>query len=217
MYIIIIGCGRMGSTLAKELSIEGHDIVIIDRDREKLDILGSGFNGHRIKGIEFDNDILLDAGINKADLFLAMTQDDNINITGAQFAKNVYKVPRVIARLCDPNREYIYNKLSIETICPTRLGAHMLKARIISMDLEVVASLSDDIDIIRIPISKEQHKSVIEIESKYSCSVVGIIRNGKTSLPRKDDSLYVGDSIICSINKKHRQKLISALTKEMTI
>lgn len=216
MYIIIIGCGRMGSTLAKELSLEGHDVSIIDRDKERLNVLGSGFNGQRIKGIEFDNDVLLDAGIERADVFLAMTPDDNINITAAQIAQNLYTVPRVIARICDPSKDYIYEKLSIETICPTRLGAYILKGRITSGEIQVIASLNHDVEILRIAISKNRHKSVKEIEDKYSCIISGIVRGSHAILPKADDSINIGDVIVCTIDVKNKQRLISAFVKEMT-
>src|SRR5665647_2243096 len=85
MHIIIIGCGKLGSTLAKELSIAGHDISIIDHDNERLNVLGSGFNGLKIKGIEYDNDHLIEAGIKNADFVLAVTPDDNLNITAVSY------------------------------------------------------------------------------------------------------------------------------------
>lgn len=130
MYIIIIGCGRLGSTLAKELSNTSHDIAIIDRDSERLSSLGSGFNGMRIKGIEFDKDNLVDAGIQKAHAVLVLTPDDNINITVALIAKKIYNVPRIIARINDPGRKYIYDKLEIETINPTQISAKILEKKI---------------------------------------------------------------------------------------
>ena len=81
MNIIIVGCGRIGSILANELSDAGHNISIIDRDSERLGVLGNGYNGVKIKGIEYDNDILLEAGIETADVMLAVTPDENVNIT----------------------------------------------------------------------------------------------------------------------------------------
>lgn len=123
MNIIIIGCGRLGSTLANELSDAGHNISIIDRDNDRLNILGSGYNGLKIKGIEYDNDILKEAGISSADVVLAVSQDENVNITVSLIAKKIYKVPRIIARIVNPSREYIYDKLEIETINLTQLGA----------------------------------------------------------------------------------------------
>lgn len=131
MYIVIIGCGRLGSNLAMELSSEGHDVVIIDNVEENLERLGSGFNGIRIKGVEFDNSILLEAGISNADVFLAMTPDDNINIMASQIARNIHGVRKVIARVSDPSREFIYNTLGIETINTVKLGAELIKNKIL--------------------------------------------------------------------------------------
>jgi trk system potassium uptake protein len=130
MNIIIIGCGRLGSTLANELSDAGHNISIIDRDNDRLNILGSGYNGLKIKGIEYDNDILKEAGITSADVLLAVSQDENVNITVSLIAKKIYKVPRIIARILNPSREYIYDKLEIETINLTLLGADIFKDKL---------------------------------------------------------------------------------------
>jgi trk system potassium uptake protein TrkA len=130
MYIIIIGCGRLGSMLAEDLSDSGHNISIIDREAKNLAALGSGFNGLRIKGIEFDNDILIEAGIKNADYIISATPDDNINITVALIAKKIFKVPRIIARINDPKKKRVYDGLGIETINPTELSVYILKSRI---------------------------------------------------------------------------------------
>ncbi|MFZ3130677.1 MAG: TrkA family potassium uptake protein [Desulfosporosinus sp.] len=130
MYIIIIGCGRLGSMLAEELSDAGHDISIVDRDSKKFTILGSGFNGRTIRGIEFDNDILVEAGIKQTDFIVSVTSDDNINITVSLIAKKIFNVPRIIARINDPGKKSIYEMLEIETVNLTELGAYILKSRI---------------------------------------------------------------------------------------
>jgi trk system potassium uptake protein TrkA len=130
MNIIIIGCGRLGSTLANEVSEAGHNISVIDRDNDRLNRLGSGYNGLKIKGIEYDNDILKEAGISSADVLLAVSQDENVNITVCLIAKKIYKVPRIIARILNPSREYIYDKLEIETINLTLLGADIFKDKL---------------------------------------------------------------------------------------
>ncbi|SHH44585.1 potassium channel family protein [Clostridium grantii] len=138
MYILIIGCGRLGSSLAKDLVSQGHDISIIDKNATNLDRLGSGFNGRRVKGIEIDQDLLLEAGIDKADVFLAMTPDDNINIMASQIAKNIFGVKRVIARVFEPSKEHIYIKLGIETVNITEIAAKMVKSRITDPIMEVI-------------------------------------------------------------------------------
>lgn len=130
MYIIIVGCGRIGSMLATDLSNEGNDVVIIDQDRLKLDDLGSGFNGLRSIGVEYDNDVLLEAGIDKADVFYAMTPNDNVNLVASQIAKKVFGVKRVISRVNDPNKQFLYDQLELESICPSSLTVIMGKAMI---------------------------------------------------------------------------------------
>lgn len=130
MYIIIAGCGRIGSTLAQELIDEGNDLVIVDRDKDKLDSLGSGLNATRILGIEYDIDILKEAGIEHADMFLALTQNDSVNITSCQVAKNVFNVKKVIAKVVDTNKERIYISLNLDYINPIKLSIDDLKSRI---------------------------------------------------------------------------------------
>ena len=130
MYITIVGCGRLGSMLAENLANTGHDIAIIDRNAKNLETLGSGFNGLRVKGVEFDNDVLIDAGIKQADCLIAATPFDNINITVALVAKKIFSVPRIIAKINDPQKKRVYDSLAIETINPTELSAYILKTRI---------------------------------------------------------------------------------------
>lgn len=130
MYITIVGCGRLGSMLAEDLANNGYDIAIIDRNAKNLETLGSGFNGLRVKGVEFDNDVLIDAGIKQADCLIAATPFDNINITVALVAKKIFSVPRIIAKINDPQKKRVYDSLAIETINPTELSAYILKTRI---------------------------------------------------------------------------------------
>ena len=127
MHVIIAGCGRLGSNLARELADKGYDVAVIEQDNEKLKSLQSGFNGLKIKGVEFDNDNLVEAGIRNADAVFAVSADDNINITVSLIARKIYGVPKIIARINDPHRENIYKKLGIETISPVQLSVDLLK------------------------------------------------------------------------------------------
>jgi len=215
MYIIIIGCGKLGSILAKELSIAGHHISIIDHDSEKLNVLGSGFNGTKIKSVEYDNDHLTEAGISRADFVVAVTSDDNINITVSLIAKKIYNVPRIIARVADPNRKYIYDMLGIETICPTRLGVEILKKRITAKSLDVIATLGKNHEVIELTVLKGKILTINEIEEKYSCIISGLIIEGKFSLPKKNELVPFGSKIICTINNKYKEKLMSSFSKEI--
>ncbi len=130
MNIIVIGCGKIGSALANELSDSGHNVSVIDRSNDKLEVLGSGFNGLKVKGIEYDDNVLKEAGIEETDVVLAVTSDENINITVSLIAKELYKVPQIIARIVNPNRQYIYETLGIKTINPIQLEVDILKSQI---------------------------------------------------------------------------------------
>lgn len=147
MNIIIIGCGRFGSTLANELSDAGHNISVIDRDNERLSVLGSGFNGVKIKGIEYDDEILKEAGIATADAVLSVTPDENINITVSLIAKEIYKVPQIIARIVNPNRRNIYEELDIKTINLIQMGVDILKARLSVDKTDTIAVIDKDYEV----------------------------------------------------------------------
>ena len=217
MYIIIIGCGRLGSTLARELSDNGHDVCILDRDNEKLSVLGSGFNGQKISGIEFDNDKLLEAGIQKADALLAVTNDDNINITVSLIAKDIHKVPKIIARVNSPEKSYIYDKLGIETINPVQSGIDVLKGKLLTENLDVILSLSNNMEIIELLVNRSVSLSVKDIETACSCIISGLLRKNVISLPNQMEIIRNGDRIICTIQKDVKKKLISMVSKEMYI
>lgn len=218
MYIIVVGCGRLGSNLANELSDFGHDVCIIDRDKNKLAVLGSGFNGQKINSIEFDSDNLVQSGIEQADTLLALTSDDNINIMVSLIANEIYHVPQVIARVNDPNRKYIYDKLNIENISLVKLGEELLLNRLTVKSFDVISHLNDIYQIIDILISKKNIKVFVgEIEKKYSCIISGVNRNGDIYLPKKDDQINSGDRIICTISKSEKEKLIKLLSKGMLI
>ncbi len=128
MHVVILGCGRVGATLAIMLEMEGHSVAIIDRDPEAFPRwLGRGFRGQTVLGNGIDEDVLRKAGIERAAAYAAATNGDNSNIMSAQIAKIKYKVSRVIARIYDPLRAEAYQELGIDTISPTLLAAGMCR------------------------------------------------------------------------------------------
>lgn len=217
MYVVIIGCGRLGSTVAKKLSDEGHDITIIDNNIDNLDRLGSGFNGQRIRGVEFDNDVLLDGGIEKADVFLALTSDDNKNIMASQIASNIFEVKRVIARVCEPSKGAIYESLGIETVKPIQLADEVIRNRIIEEGSKILSVLDNDMEIVEIHVFKSNGRTVEAIEKNYECIISALFRNENFILPDRDNEVLDNDKLICTISRNNRGKLISALSKEMLI
>lgn len=127
MYIIIAGCRKVGSNLANSLSQGKHEVVVVDSDPDNFDLLGTGFNGLTVTGMPIDEDVLRSAGIEKADALAAVTNDDNMNVMISEVAINIFHVPRVITRVYDPEREIVFNKMGITTICPTTLAVQKIE------------------------------------------------------------------------------------------
>lgn len=126
MKIIILGCGRMGSTMAKRLFREGHDVTIIDQEPDAFARRLKDFEGKTVVGNGLDPDVLRRAGIEEADAFVAVTNGDNRNITSVQIAKEIFSVPKVLARIYDPMRANAYEELGIPTLCTTMIGAGLM-------------------------------------------------------------------------------------------
>lgn len=125
LKIVILGCGRVGSTLAAMLDQAGHEVSIIDFSSESFQRLSPDFRGETVQGNGVDEEILIRAGIREADAFAAVTNGDNRNIMASQIAKEIFKVKKVMCRIYDPIREETYHELGLETICPTKIGAQM--------------------------------------------------------------------------------------------
>ena len=130
MYIIIVGSGKLGRTLAAELADAGHNVSVVDSDAEKLGALGSGFNGLTVRGVEYDDDVLRQAGVRSADCVVCATADDNLNITIALVAQKTFEVGRVIARVNDPAKENVFELLNIDTVDPTELVSFLIKSKL---------------------------------------------------------------------------------------
>jgi len=127
MRVVILGCGRVGATLAQMLDEEGHDVTIVDLNIDAFRRLSPEFKGTAVVGTGIDEDVLRRAGIEQADAFVAVTNGDNTNIMASQVAKRVFGVPKVVVRIYDPVREETYRKLGLDTYCPTVLGARNIK------------------------------------------------------------------------------------------
>lgn len=125
LYIVIIGCGRLGSILANQLSRVGHSVVVIDTDEATFDDLSPDFSGFRVVGDATQIAVLKEAKLKNADVLFAATHEDNVNLMVAQVARKVFNVQHVLARVFDPRREQVYDQLGIETICPTAVAAEM--------------------------------------------------------------------------------------------
>ena len=132
MRVVIVGCSRLGARLADTLDREGHSVTIIDVDSTAFRRLNPSFSGSTVIGTGIDEDILLTAGTDTADVFIAATNGDNRNIMAAQVCQKIFRVPRVVCRIYDPVRADTYQRLGLSTVCPTTLISAQILDQVLS-------------------------------------------------------------------------------------
>ena len=130
MKVVLMGCGRVGALLASLLDTDGHEVTVLDNDTYSFRRLPPTFGGQALFGNGIDQEALKRAGIEEADVFVAMTQGDNRDVTACQIAKHIFNVPRVMCRIYDPLREEMYSALGLETISPTKVFAQLFKEKL---------------------------------------------------------------------------------------
>lgn len=198
MNIIIIGCGKVGAKFAQVLSEEGHDIVIVDSDRNAFKMLKPSFNGITVTGVPIDQDVLKHAGIETADAFAAVTPDDNVNIMACQVAKEIFKVPRVIARIYNPEREHVFHQFGLDTICPTNLTVDVMRSKILDeAGLSRHLICGESFAFRTKSVSREEEgKKLSAMTLKGASSIFGILRQDKFLFPNPALKLMKGDILV---------------------
>ena len=195
MYIVIAGCRKVGSNLAKLLAQENHDVVVIDSDTQNFDLLGSGFNGLTIAGMPIDEDILLSAGIDKADALAAVTNDDNMNVMISQIASNIFHVPNVITHITDPERDVVFRTMGLHTICPTTLAVEQVKELLIKTGRHLYFGL-DGAGISFEYVQPTRHVVGKTIASFMQDRIFGLLREGKFIFAEKGLKIMDHDTLI---------------------
>ena len=199
MNVIVVGCGRVGSQLATLLSVEGHNVVVIDKDPDAFKRLGTLFNGVTIKGLGFDEDVLEEAGIRHCDAFAAVTNLDNTNLMAAEVARKIFGVSHAVARLYNPVRERTSQPLGLDYVCGTTLVAENLLDKIMAGHGHHIASVGD-VEVVQFKAGdalEGKRASDVEIARKFSIAVVS--GGNAMIVPEADSVLHAGDVIVAAI------------------
>jgi len=198
MYAIIVGCGRVGSELAKLLSKEGHNVLVIDKNPESFNHLGKKFNGLTLVGNGFDIELLKEAGISKANAFCSVTNSDNVNIVSSQVAKQIFKIPKVIARIYDPHRAEIYKSLGLSIISGTVLFAAMIRDKLIEERFSSYLLETGNLGTLEVEVNEKlQGKVVGEVNMPLEFIIVALVKKHKHPIiPDSTAKLELGDRII---------------------
>jgi trk system potassium uptake protein TrkA len=211
MQVIVIGCGKVGSNLANQLFRDGHDVVIVDEDGSNFYTLPPEFNGITITGVPIDQDVLKQAGIETADALAAVTPDDNVNIMVCQVAREIFNVPRVIARIYNPEREHVFHQFGLETICPTNMTVDAVMDLLADTECGNTHYIFDTpIRFSKLPVMEEEVGRTIGALRTASSSVLGLIRGGRFAFLPDDTVLERGDVLVTAFNQEGGSCEVSA-------
>jgi trk system potassium uptake protein TrkA len=217
MKAIIMGCGRVGATLATHLSADGHEVCVLDRDPESREQLSASFSDRFLVGNGYNRQLLEQAGVATADAFIAVTSGDNTNIVGARIAKEDYRVPQVIARIYDPRRADIYRDLGIPTVASVRWTVgridQMLRHRYV--DPEVSFGNGETLLVRDTLPAWFTDRSLHDLDVDGHIRVIAVTRGGRSFLPTGDSRAQPGDVVSFAVAAGALDRLRSFLDKEL--
>ncbi len=197
VHVVIMGCGRVGSSLAANLDSMGHSVVVVDQDADAFRRLPPEFRGRTIRGVGFDREVLAEAGVEGAAAFAAVSSGDNSNILAARVARETFGIENVVARIYDPKRAEVYQRLGIPTVATVRWTADQMLRRLLPAGAAI--EWSDPSGAIRLA---EVHvdkgwvgRPLTDLESHAACRVALVTRLGNGMLPATDTVLQEGDLV----------------------
>ena len=210
---MILGCGRVGSMLADELDEAGHSVSVVDQDPQAFRRLGPRFAGTTVKGIGFDRETLERAGIQRAHAFAAVSSGDNTNILAARVARETYGVEHVVARIYDPRRAEVYQRLGIPTVATVSWTAGQIKRRLVPQGaLEEYRDPSGFIALSEIAVDPSWHGDrATRLEEASGARVAFITRLGQGILPNADTVLQTGDIVHMLMNVADQDRVAGIL------
>ncbi len=210
MNVLIVGCGREGSELARLISNQGHQVTIVDANPTNFDRLGTDFRGRTVQGFSFDRGTLERAGIANTDAFAATTQSDNENIVAAKIARDVFNVKRVVARVYNPGRREVYERLGLQTVTSTSWGARRLEQILLHpgvIDMEQIGR--GDVKLMSVRVPAEWDGMRVTDVCGGDALVCVIERGERAFVPKPNDSLEHGDITILSVPATLESQLLA--------
>ncbi|MBV8162849.1 MAG: TrkA family potassium uptake protein [Candidatus Eremiobacteraeota bacterium] len=197
MRYLIVGCGRVGSTLAKRLARDGHDVTVVDENSAAFRRVGRDFPGKLVLGTGIDVDVLRRAGAETSDGFAAVTQGDNRNIMAALIAQQHFKIPRVVARIYDPERSSMYRDFGISTVCPTTVGARLMGGALMEDQFSSLLFDQADAEIVEQTVGAvAAGKMVRDITQADKGQIALIVRANHSIIPGPEIVFEAGDRVV---------------------
>jgi trk system potassium uptake protein len=208
-----MGCGRVGSTLARSLEDRNHTVSVIDTEPDAFRRLGPTFNGDKITGVGFDQEVLEKAGIKRADAFAAVSSGDNSNIIAARVARETFGIQQVVARIYDPGRAEVYQRLGITTVATVKWTSDQVLRRLLPAGAEPdFRDPSGTIRLDQVPITEAWiGQRTIHFQEQSQCRIAWIDRLGEGVLPTRDSVIQEGDMLHLVMREENAQHVYDTL------
>jgi trk system potassium uptake protein len=207
--VVIVGCGRVGSTLAHQLLREGRSVCVVDKRADSFRRLGENFTGRTVVGIGFDREVLAAAGVTQNTAVAAVTNGDNSNILIARVARELFGAQRVVARIYDPQRATVYGRLGISTVASVAWTVGRVSGQLFpDLDQSQWSDPTETIDLreLRVPASLAG-MSISAFETKHHARIISLNRNGSATMAETGALLQQDDHIHIAINRGHTVEL----------
>lgn len=215
MRIVIAGCGRVGSDLARSLADSGHDVSVIDTRSEAFAALGTTFNGTTHTGLAYDIALLRSAGIELADAFIATTRSDNANLMAVQLVTEVFSVPQTIARLDDPARAESYRALGVRYVAGSELISKVMHEDVVDEEFRYHVTFSGgDVEVVEMILSASADGVTVSEFEVEGVRVAAVRRGSETFVPVDDSELREGDLVVAATRSGTRGKLRRYLVRK---
>jgi trk system potassium uptake protein len=195
VHVVIMGCGRVGSTLARSLEERNHTVSVIDSEPDSFRRLGPEFNGDKVTGFGFDQAVLEKAGIRRAEAFAAVSSGDNSNIIAARVARETFGIDQVVARIYDPGRAEVYQRLGITTVATVKWTADQVLRRLLPAGAEPdFRDPSGTIRVDHLPVTEAWiGRRTVTLQEESGSRIAWIDRLGEGMIPTRDTVMQEGD------------------------
>jgi trk system potassium uptake protein TrkA len=212
VHVVIMGCGRVGSTLARDLEHRDHTVSVIDSNEDAFRRLGPSFRGSKVTGVGFDRDVLEAAGIHQADAFAAVSSGDNSNIIAARVARETFGIRQVVARIYDPGRAEVYQRLGIPTVATVKWTADQILRRLLPAGGEPdFRDPSGTIRVDSLAVTDDWiGRRTIEFQERTGSRIAWIDRLGEGVIPTRDSVLQEGDMMHLVLREENAERVYTA-------
>jgi trk system potassium uptake protein len=201
VHVVVMGCGRVGSAIARRLEEVGHSVAVIDQDPEAFRRLGPDFAGRQVTGLGFDRQTLLDAGVDSAGAFAAVSSGDNSNIISARVARETFGVQHVVARIYDSKRAEVYERMGIPSVATVPWTVNRLLRELLSVKVsELWREPTGNISLMRITVTESWvGRKLADLEAASGARAAWLVRFGEAQLPTYGTILRDGDQLVVAV------------------